>query len=437
MSVTRTGARAVRHRVTALIAGCAAALLAAPAGAQLAVSANDNKLTLEDGMPRVVARPAPDTVALIDLSVSPPALLRHLAVPASVVGPPLSAAITPDESLLLVTSAAKIDPQDATRLTADKRVSVIALKASPPAVIGEVEAGLGASGISITPDGRLALVANRNEGSVSVLRIQGTSVRKVQTVAVAAPESGLTHVAIAPDGRSALATRDADHTISVLSIRGEKVAVTGREFGAGLKPYALAIAPDGRHAIVANLGFGRGDGDTIGLIDLTLDPPRVVETYTVGQTPEGIAISPDGALVAVVVMNGSNKPKASPFYAPAGRVVLMRRHRDRLQRIATAPVGAWPQGAVFAADGRTLLVQSMVERSIAVFQIEGDTLRDTGQRIPLQGGGAALRTAERARRRATSPRSRRWARGTCSRCVRPAVRCARFRRAWPAIPGRP
>jgi DNA-binding beta-propeller fold protein YncE len=380
---------------SALLAGLALTLLAAGAQAQLAVSANDNKLVLVNGVPSVVQKPAPDTVALIDLGAKPPSLIRHLQVPTSVVGPPLSVALTPDESLLLVTSSARLDPQAPGRLVPDKRLTVVALKANPLAMV-ELEAGLGAAGVSVSRDGRLALVANRNEGTVSVFRIQGTAVSKVATVAVAGPESGLAHVAIAPDGRSALATREGDHTISLLAIDGEKVTYTGRDFGAGLKPYGIVIAPDGRHAVVANLGLGRGDNDTVGLIDLTMRPPRVVETYTVGQTPEGIALSPDGRLVAVVTMNGSNKPKDSPFYAPAGRVVLLRLHRDRLQLVSAAPVGAWAQGVAFSADGRTVVVQSMAERSLAVFAIGGDLeLRDTGQRIPLQGGGAALRTAER------------------------------------------
>jgi DNA-binding beta-propeller fold protein YncE len=380
---------------SALTAGLAFALLAAGAHAQLAVSANDNKLVLVNGVPSVMQKPAPDTVALIDLGAKPPSLIRHLQVPTSVVGPPLSVALTPDESLVLVTSSARLDPQAPGRLVPDKRLTVVALKANPLAMT-ELEAGLGAAGVSISRDGRLALVANRNEGTVSVFRIQGGAVSKVATVAVAAPESGLAHVAIAPDGRSALVTREGDHTISLLDIDGEKVTYTGRDFGAGLKPYGIVIAADGRHAVVANLGLGRGDNDTIGLIDLTLQPPRVVETYTVGQTPEGIAVSPDGKLVAVVTMNGSNKPKDSPFYAPVGRVVLLRLHRDRLQPVSAAPVGAWAQGVAFSADGRTLVVQSMAERSLSVFAIGEDfALRDTGQRIPLQGGGAALRTAER------------------------------------------
>ena len=353
-----------------------------------------------NGVPLVVQNPPPDTISVIDLGASPPALLGRVQVPTSVVGPPLSVALTPDESLALVTAGAKLDPADPKRLAPDNRVSIVDLRARPPVVVGQVEAGAGAAGISVTCDGRLALVANRNEGTVSVFRIDGRALRKLDTVAVGGPDSGPSHVAITPDGRMALVTRDGDHTISLLAIDGDKVAYTHHDLGAGVKPYGAVVTPNGQVAIVANLGWGRGDNDTISLIDLTLKPPRSVETYTVGQTPEGIAISPDGKLLAVVIMNGSNKPKDSPFYSPVGRVLLFRINRGSLTRVSDAAVGAWPQGAVFSADGRVLLVQSMSERSITVLAIEaGNVLRDTGQRLLLPSGGAALRAAEPPPRR--------------------------------------
>jgi DNA-binding beta-propeller fold protein YncE len=372
--------------------------LAVPAAAhaQLAVSANDNKLVLVNGAPMLVGNPAPDTIAVIDLGQRPPALLYHIELPTSVVGPPTSVAITPDESLALVTAAMRIDKADPKKLVPDRRLTVVDLRTRPPAVIGELEAGAGAAGVSISRDGRLALVANRNEGTVSVFRIDGRSVTKLDTVAVGTADSGVAHVAISPDARSALVSRDADHTISLLAIDGEKVTYTRRDFGVGLKPYGLVIAPDGRMAAVAHLGLGRGDNDTVSLIDLTLRPPRVVDTYTVGQTPEGIALSPDGRLLAVVTMNGSNRAADSPFYSPAGRVLLFRVSSGGLRLVSDAPVGAWPQGAAFSDDGKQLLVQSMMERAVTVFAIEdGDQLRDTGQRIALKGGGAAIRTADK------------------------------------------
>lgn len=373
-----------------------ALLAASHAFAQLAVSANDNKLVLRGGAPAVVQKPAPDTVTLIDLSTRPPSVLRQVEAHASVIGPPTSVALTPDEGLLLVTSAAKIDPADPARLIPDNRLSVIDLKANPPKVVAELEAGAGASGMSITRDGRLALVANRYDGSVSVFRIQGTSVSKIDTVAVGSADSGVAHVAISPDSRLALVTRDGDHTISVLAINGEKVVYTKRDFGAGLKPYGAVITDDSRMAIVANLGYARGDSDTLSLIDLTLQPLRVVETYSVGQTPESIVLSPDGKMLAVVTMNGSNKAESSPFFSPNGRITLYRVLRDRLQYLSSANVGPWPQGAAFSGDSRTLVVQSMTERNLWVLEVgsSGMELRDTGQRVPLGGGGAALRTAE-------------------------------------------
>ena len=148
-------------------------------------------------------------------------------------------------------------------------------------------------------------------------------------------------------------------------------------------------------AVVANIGIGGGDADTISVIDMKAQPPRVVDTITVGQTPEGIKLSPDGKLCAVVVMNGSNKAKESPFFAGNGKLVLFRVNGTRLSRVAEAPIGRWSQGAAFSTDGRTILVGNMVENDLQVLRLNGDTLSDTGQRIKVKGGPAAVRTADK------------------------------------------
>ena len=93
-----------------IAAGLLAAALAVPATAQIAVSANDHKARLVNGVNTVVANPTPDTVTLIDLKTNPPTVIAEVNAPASVVGPPVSVAITPDASLALVTSATKISP---------------------------------------------------------------------------------------------------------------------------------------------------------------------------------------------------------------------------------------------------------------------------------------------------------------------------------------
>ncbi len=55
----------------------------------------------------------------------------------------------------------------------------------------------------------------------------------------------------------------------------------------------------------------------------------------------------------------------------------------------------WSQGAAFSPDGKTILVGNMVEKDYWVFQWDGATLKDTGQRVKVNGGAAAIRTAEK------------------------------------------
>ena len=387
-----------RRMLGVLLLGAAAVglLMNTPVAlAQVAVSANDNKVVLVNGVGTVAQNPAPDTVAIIDLKQFPPRVIAEIEAPTSVVGPPLSVAITPDESLGLVTAAMKIDPNDATKQIPDNRLSVIDLKASPPAVIATVETGKGPAGLSINRQGTLALVANRAEGTVSVFSITGKAVKNAGMVKIGDDKTGLSHVAISPDGKTALVTRQGDNMVSVLTIDGIKVELTKRDLTVGTRPYGLAISADGTVAVVANIGRGSGDNDTVSVIDMTAKPVRTVDTITVGQTPEGLNLSSDGKLCAVVVMNGSNKPKESPFHTDHGKVLVYRVEPKKLTKLAEAPIGHWSQGVVFTPDNQYVLVQNMVEKDIMVFKLTGDKLEDTGQRLKMKGGPAAIRTAEK------------------------------------------
>ncbi len=152
-------------RGTALASALALPFLCSGANAQIAVSANDNKIALVDGANTVPANPPPDTVTILDIGVSPPKVLGEVQAPSSVVGVPQSVAVSKDESFAIVTSAMKVDPADPKKTTPDDRVSVIDLKANPPAVTQTLQAGAGVTGVSINPAGTLALTANRNDGS--------------------------------------------------------------------------------------------------------------------------------------------------------------------------------------------------------------------------------------------------------------------------------
>ena len=372
-----------------------AALMSLSSGAsgELALSANDGKAVLIDGVNAVPANPPADSVTVIDLSATPPKVIAEIPAPTSVVGPPSSVAIARDESFALVTGASKIDPADPKKTVPDDKLTVIDLKASPPKVSAQLLAGQGAAGVSINRAGTLALVANRSEGTVSVFSIAGNTLTPVGKVSLGDDKSGPSHVAITPDGKTALVTRDGDSKISVLSIDGNKVEHTKRDISAGLRPYGLVIHPNGKVAVVANIGTGSGDADTVSVIDIEAKPARVVHTVTVGQTPEGIALSPDGGFLAVGLANGSNKAKNNPFFNDYGLVKVLSVKGNELVPLTEAKIGHRCQGLAWSKDNRTLLAQCMVEKEIMVFSFDGKELKPAGS-IKLNAGPAGIRTAE-------------------------------------------
>jgi DNA-binding beta-propeller fold protein YncE len=364
------------------------------ASAQLAISANDGKAVLVDGVNIVPEKPLPDSITLLDLGVSPPKVVAEIEAPASVVGPPSSAAIAPDGSFALVTGATKVDPADPKKTVPDNKLSVIDLKATPPAVKASLEAGAGAAGVAINPAGTLALVANRAEGTVSIFTVAGGTLTAAGKVTLGDAKSGPSGIAFTPDGKTALVTRDGDHKISVLTIDGSKAEVAKRDINAGLRPYQVDITASGDMAAVANIGIGTGDADTLSLIDMKANPPRVVDTVTVGQSPEGLRISPDGKHVAVTVMNGSNKPKNSPFFNDNGLVSVFSMEGGKLAKVAEAKAGHWCQGAAWSKDGKTLVVQCMVEQELQTFGFDGKALKPSGA-IKVKGGPSGIATASR------------------------------------------
>lgn len=369
-------------------------VLSVGAAAQIAVSANDNKVVNVNGTNQIIESPAPDTVTIIDLGSSPPKVIGEVKAGSSVVGVPQSVAISPDESIALVTAAVKKDPADPKKTTDDNKLAVIDLKASPPAVVQTVEVGAGPSGVSFSPDGKVVLVANRAGGTVSVLTVSGKTLTPAGTVDFGNPKSGPSHVAFLSDGKSALVTRDGDHRISVLKVDGSKVEDTKKFMSGGVRPYSLSISSKGDVAVFGNQGGGQGDTDIINVIDLKQDPPRIVDAIAVGQTPEGVGMSLDGGYVAVTVMNGSQRPKNHQAYNDHGLVKIYRVAGTKLTYVTEARVGGWGQGVVWSRDGKTLLFQTMMGKELQVLSFDGKELKVTGA-IKVSGGPAGIRTVEK------------------------------------------
>jgi DNA-binding beta-propeller fold protein YncE len=351
--------------------------------------ANDHKVELKGGNVVVRAGDVQDSVTVFDVSASPAKLVARVDAGASVVGPPQSIALSPDLSLAIVTAATRIDPADAKKTADGNQLAVIDLQATPAAVVQTLTTGPAPAGVAIAPDGKLVLVTTRTDSAVVVYALENKRLR--QTGRVALPDKSVpAGVAITPDGKQALVTRDGDSLVTVLDIQNGNVKLAGRDFTTGVRPYGVHIAPSGEWAIVGNVGRNQGDIDTVSLVDLKAPFPRSVDHAVVGRTVEGVAVSPDSKLVAAVTQDGSNRAPDWPMYKAHGRVFLLRVEGGKLVHVGEAPVGGWPQGAAFSADSKRLFVQNMVERNVHVFAVGANGLADTGERIALPGGGAAI-----------------------------------------------
>ncbi len=380
--------------IVVAIATATLPLLPLQAAAQLAVSSNDGKVVLNNGTVSVPATPVDDTVTIIDLGVSPPKAIAEFKAPSSVTGPPQNVAVAPDESIALVAATMKLDPSDPKKLVPDNRLSVIDLKAKPPAVIATLEAGLGPSGIAVNPAGTLALVANYREGTVSVFTISGKTLTAAGKIDFGDAKAGPAAISFTPDGKTALVTRDGDHRISILSIDGSTVTDTKRIMTGGHRPYAVQVSPKGDIAVIGNQGANTGDVMPVNVVDLKGKAPRIVNTVDVGQYVEGLAFSNDGNYLAVIPQNGSNLAASHPFYNDHGLLVVFAVNGTMLTKVAEVKIGQWPQGVTWSRDGKTLLAQSMVDNAIAVVAFDGKNLKVTGQ-IKVGGGPDGIRTSGR------------------------------------------
>jgi DNA-binding beta-propeller fold protein YncE len=202
--------------------------------------------------------PGHDTLTIIDMS-KPSALRIVATIPMdnTIIGPPTNLAITPKGDLALVANSVNgVAKDNGFAVVSDDRLFVVDLKANPPAIIATLNLGKRPSGMAINAAGTLALVTNRDDGTISVLSIEGKTVKLIDTVTVGTDKDSLSAVAITPDGRRALAVKSAINKVAVLAIDGAKVTYDKQDLPAGIWPYNVQITPNGKIAIIADTGNG-------------------------------------------------------------------------------------------------------------------------------------------------------------------------------------
>jgi DNA-binding beta-propeller fold protein YncE len=373
---------------------------AAAAQAQHLIVGNDEKLAFENGKP-VLSPPGKDTVTIIDIrDGAKPHIVANLPLANSVIGPPTNLAITPDGKLALVANSMDVVKEgEKLKNIPDDKLYVIDLTASPPAVIATVKTGKQPSGLTINHAGNLALVTNRADNSVSVLSISGKTVTAVGTVALApasAPGQQPSAVAIAPDGKHALVAKALANKVALLDIDGTKVTYTGYDMTTGIFPYNVQITRDGMLGLVndnGDAGLATGQMTAMAVIDMTLNPPRVIDQVAVGDSPEGLAVSPTGGYAVSLLTNGSgNTAPNNAFYRNAHSLaVLLKIDGKKVKKLGETPVGGLAEGVAFSPDGRFLYIANGVEQNLVTFRIARDKLVQVGSPLKLPGHPASMR----------------------------------------------
>jgi YVTN family beta-propeller protein len=369
--------------------------IASPAWADLMIVGNDQKVVFDAEGNRSFVAPGKDTITVVDITNrEAPKIVANFTLMNSIFGPPTNLVITPDERLAIVANSVNWVQDGANWKPApDNKLYVFDLKATPPAHIATVEVGKQPSGLSINSRGDLALIANRNDKSISVVSIQGKDVKLIDTVPMG---DEVAAVAITPDGKRALAAKFPVHKVAVLDIDGQKVTYNSKlDMPVGQWPYNIDITPNGKIAITADNGnSGAPDGhvDTVSVIDLEANPPRVIDRVVVGDAPEGFAISPKGDIAVAVLLGGASVPKSAWFNTKRnGSIVVLKIDGKKVTKIGEVEVGGLPEGAVFSPDGRYLYVGNYTDSDVSVLKVDGTAVTDTGKKLKLPGQPASMR----------------------------------------------
>lgn len=370
---------------------CFVASGAAVAGTNDVLIGLDSKITFgAEGQTNVT--PGIDAVLVMDISdPAKPRIRASLPLTNSLLGPPTNLQITPDGKLgLVANSVIHVQEGNAWKTVPDNKLYVIDLTAEPPKLIDTVTVGRQPSGLSISRKGDLALIANRDGKSVSVVSIQGSTVKAVGEVPV---EQQAAAVVIAPDGKRAFVCLNLANKIGVLSIDGDKVTYDkSLDIPSAFNPYNIDVTPDGKYVIASNTGAGKNNADAEVIIDATGPHPHVVDAMSPGIGPEGFAIAPDGKTAAAPLLLGTAAKDSDWFKTKTGELALMSiGEGGKLTVIARAPLGGLPEGVVYSPNSDYLYVGNYIDQDLQVFALGGGKLTEVGPKLKLPGQPASMR----------------------------------------------
>jgi YVTN family beta-propeller protein len=262
-------------------------------------------------------------------------------------------------ALALASAPARAETPTGTLVVLNKSEATAALV---DAASGEVRrtlpTGVGPHEAAVSPDGRLAVVADYGQqqpgNTLTVLDLErGAVVRTISLGEHRRPHG----VQFESDGAHVIAT--VEESRAILRVDVVKGAVVKAFPTEAQVSHMVALTPDGKRAFVANIGSGSATA-----IDLA--EGKILAQIPTGAGAEGIAVRPDGAEVWV-----TNRAADTLSVIDA----------EWLEVKATLACSKFPIRVQITPDGKHALVSNATSGDVAVFDVaERKELR----RIPME-----------------------------------------------------
>ena len=139
-------------------------------------------------------------------------------------------------------------------------------------------------------------------------------------------------------------------------------------------------------------GGSDGNADSVTVIDLAQNPARVVQHVTVGDAPEGLAISPMGDLAVVTLLQGSyDAPPDAWYRRDNGGVAVLRLMADGVSVAGGSEVGALPESVGMSPDGRFIYAGNFADSTLSILAVGADGAVTRRRDMKLPGPPASLR----------------------------------------------
>jgi YVTN family beta-propeller protein len=246
-------------------------------------------------------------------------------------------------------------------LSADGRLALTANRDSDTAslvdlaagkVLAEARCGRRPAGVALSGDGQRGVVTNQFSGSVTLLAVRRDRLERQAEVPVGAEPRG---VALSLDGRLAYVALSAADAVAVVD--ADRRAVIAR-VPVGREPWGVALSPDGRWLVAGN-----SRSQDVSLIDTRAR--RVARTVRLaGDNLRGVTVSPDGqwAYVAHIFERGfpTTQTNIGNGWVASSRISRVRLNEEApRESLALDPRGQAvgdPEGVRLSPDGRWLAV---------------------------------------------------------------------------------